>query len=162
MIKKISWQEIETVWRKKLWPGRSTPIETNSAMCFGGGHDMTNMTTTVSFFGYFIGDKIVGVNSGHGCFQSKNYRSRGLWVDKKHRRKGIGQCLLQATVQQGFEEGYNMIWSYPRQSSWPTYSAVGFELQGDWHASDTAATLGFKLAGLPKQTLNAYCFLNRK
>lgn len=162
MIKPITWQEIELIWRKKLWPGRVTAIETNSAMCFGGGHDMGNMITPVSFFGFYIDNKIVGVNSGHSCPLSNSYRSRGLWVDKKHRGKGIGRELLKVTIEQGFKENREMIWSYPRQTSWSTYSAVGFKLQGDWHASETASLLGAKSAGLPSKTLNAYCFLDRK
>jgi hypothetical protein len=71
MIKEISWQEILPIWQNKLWPGRTSPVETNSAMKILTGHDMYNMYTTATFFGYIVDNQIVGVNSGHGC--SNNY-----------------------------------------------------------------------------------------
>lgn len=170
MIRQIEWKEIEYFWREHLWPDRITPIETNSAMTFWIGenfyesvhkYDMDNMLTTPTFFGFFIKRKLIGVNSGHSCPQENNYRSRGLWVDEKYRGRGIGQALLKATIEQGFKEKRKMIWSYPRNTSWPTYRAVGFQLHGEWHVSGTVSKLGFKSAGLPNQTLNAFCYLNR-
>lgn len=162
MIKEITWQEIEPIWRKKLWPKRVTAIEPISAMCFTGGHDMNNMLVRPHFLGFFVDGKLVGVNSGHSCPASNSYRSRGLWVEKKYRGRGFGQQLLMATIEQGFKENREMVWSYPRFTSWVTYQAAGFQLYGDWHESETSALLGAKLAGLPDKTLNAYCFLNRK
>jgi GNAT superfamily N-acetyltransferase len=105
------------------------------------------MQSTPIFLGYIINDNIVAVNSGHACTNQNNYRSRGLWVDPNYRRQGIAQLLLTATIEQGQQEGYTQIWSYPRQSSWPTYQAVGFKLASDWEISETSEA-------------NAYCVLN--
>ena len=128
MIKQITWEEILPIWQNKLWAGRTSPIETNSAMKILTGHDMYNMSTTATFFGYIVGDQIVGVNGGHGCSDG-TYRSRGLWVDPK---------LLVATYEQGLAEGYSTTWSYPRLTSWPTYQRAGFELVSNWEVSETS------------------------
>lgn len=162
MIEEISWPEIEKIWKKKLWPNRITPIEPTSAMCFLGDYDMNNMIVTPTFFGYFVKGKLVGVNSGHQCPKSNSYRSRGLWVDPKHRGKGIGKILLNVTIAEGFNSGHNMIWSYPRKSSWSTYKSVGFKLESKWKKSETSEMLGSKAAGLPEETLNAYCSISQK
>jgi GNAT superfamily N-acetyltransferase len=137
MIKQISWKEILAVWQKELWPNRLSPIESNSAMKFLLGYDMRNMITTPSFFGYVVDNKIIGVNSGHGC-SDQTYRSRGLWVHPNYRRRGIGRLLLQETIDRGIQEQSKMIWSYPRQSSWPTYFRVGFKLASEWKTSETS------------------------
>jgi GNAT superfamily N-acetyltransferase len=137
MIKRITWEEILEIWQKELWPERSSPIESNSAMKFLSDYDMRNMITRPSFFGYHIDKKIVGVNSGHKC-SDNSYRSRGLWVHLDYRKKGIGRLLLQETINQGIKEQCTMIWSYPRKSSWPTYSSVGFELASAWQISETS------------------------
>jgi GNAT superfamily N-acetyltransferase len=143
MIKTITWNEISPIWRTQLWPNRTSPIETNSAMCYLKGHDMFNMSTLPTFFGYIVNDKIVGVNSGHPCVD--NYRSRGLWVDPAHRNQGIGRALLKATIDRGLLEGFNTIWSYPRSTSWSTYKSAGFKLSSDWQGSETSES-------------NAYCY----
>ena len=77
MITKISWNDICQIWSTELWPTRNSPIEPNSAMVYLGGHNMSNMKTTPTFFVYKIDGKIAGVNSGHMC-ANKQYRSRGV------------------------------------------------------------------------------------
>jgi GNAT superfamily N-acetyltransferase len=148
MIKSLSWDAIEFIWRTYLWPDRTSKIESNSAMVFTSGYDMYNMNTTPSFFGYFINDELVGVNSGHGCADNM-YRSRGLWVFPEHRGKGIGQQLLIETINQAKRENADMIWSFPKRTSWKTYNSVGFELASDWQKSETSNE-------------NAYCILKIK
>ena len=147
MLTELNWKEIHIIWTTHLWPNRSSPIEPVSAMCFLNGHNMANMVSIPTFYGYIVNDKIVGVNSGHACPDQNNYRSRGLWVDPNYRGRGIGQQLLTATINQGLQEGYDQIWSYPRRSSWPTYRAVGFALASEWEVSETSEA-------------NAYCILN--
>lgn len=143
MIKLLTWQEIFNIWQNYLWPNRTTPIKTHSAMLYLNGYDMNNYAQPVHFLGYFINSKLVGVNSAHSCTDG-SFRSRGLWVDPEHRGKGIGQALLRQTIE--LKENATFIWSYPRQSSWNTYNAVGFQLASNWQASDTSEA-------------NAYCRL---
>lgn len=130
-IKQISYEQILSIWKRYLWADRTSPIEPNSAMLFLHGYDMKNMNYKPTFFGYIIDGKLAGVNSGHMCMDN-SYRSRGLFVFKKYRNRGIGTKLLLATVQQGFKENANFIWSYPRQTSWNTYKKAGFILRTDW------------------------------
>ena len=145
MIKSLSWEEILPIWQTQLWPNRISAIEPNSAMVYKSGYDMYNMNTIPTFFGYYVDDKLVGVNSGHSC-SNKMYRSRGLWVFTEHRGKGIGQQLLTETINQAKREGSDMIWSFPKRTSWKTYNSVGFELASNWQKSETSDE-------------NAYCIL---
>jgi GNAT superfamily N-acetyltransferase len=112
-------------------------------MCYLGGYDLENMKYPTTFFGYMLDDKIVGVNSGHGCM-NHGYRSRGLWVDPNYRNNGIGVSLLTATINQAKLENFNQVWSFPRKTSWSTYKGAGFELTSNWEQSETSDS-------------NAYC-----
>lgn len=143
MIKKIPFEQIYDVWLNHLWPHRTSSIDSNSAMIFLGGYTMDNMMTIPTFFGYFIEDKLVGVNSGHKC-SDNSYRSRGVYVFPEFRKREIGTKLLIATIDQGRSEGCSFVWSYPRRSSWNTYQSAGFRLAGDWEKSETSEA-------------NAYC-----
>jgi GNAT superfamily N-acetyltransferase len=148
MLVKLNWKEIHNIWKTYLWPNRSSAIESTSAMCLLNGYDLANMQSTPTFYGYIINDFVIGVNSGHACPNQNNYRSRGLWVDPDYRGRGIAQQLLTATINQGLTERYNQIWSYPRQSSWRTYQAVGFKLLSAWKPSETSEA-------------NAYCLYQK-
>lgn len=143
MIKQISFDEIYEMWSKQLWPHRTSPIESNSAMIFLGGYTMDNMFTTPTFFGYYDNDMLIGVNSGHGCADN-SYRSRGVYVMPEYRKREIGTKLLLATIEQGRKQDCDFVWSYPRRSSWNTYKSAGFELASDWERSETSEA-------------NAYC-----
>lgn len=143
MIETITFEEILPTWRNHLWPDRTSTIESNSAMCYKDGYDMFNMNTTPTFFAYKINNEIAGVNSGHMC-KDNHYRSRGLFVFEKFRGMGIGTKLLIATIEQGRKENAHMCWSYPRDTSWKTYSSAGFLLDGEFNISETGN--------------NAYCY----
>lgn len=143
MIEIITFEEILPIWRNHLWPDRTSPIESNSAMCYKDGYDMFNMNTIPTFFAYKINNEIAGVNSGHMC-KDNQYRSRGLFVFEKFRGLGIGTKLLIATIEQGRKENAHMCWSYPRDSSWKTYSSAEFLLDGEFSISETGN--------------NAYCY----
>lgn len=142
MILNITFEKIYQIWSTNLWPVRESTIETHSAMNFLGGYDIQNMVSTPTFFAYKSDNKIVGVNSGHLCHDN-SYRSRGLFVFPEYRKQGIGKILLVATIDKGINEGANYIWSYPKQSSWPTYEASGFSLASVWETSEL--------------DINAYC-----
>ena len=99
---------------------------------YGYTHDMRIFKNYIpTFFGVYDKNKLVGVNSGHRT-KDKEYRSRGLWVDPDYRGKKIGKILLQSTINKSIEEGCDLVWTLPRQSSMPTYNSVGFEKQSDW------------------------------
>jgi len=142
-FEKITFEEILPIWQNELWPEtvRSSPIESTSAMCLFGRwvpddveefrleepfYDLENMKFTPTFWGCFVDDQLVGVNSGHMCLD-KQYRSRGLWVNPNYRRSGIAQKLLIKTATQGYLEGADLCWSYPRYESRHAYANVGFK-----------------------------------
>jgi len=143
MIKKITFEDILPIWEIHLWPNRISKIESNSAMNLLGGYDLFNMNTIPTFFGYYVNDMLIGVNSGHMCI-NKQYRSRGLYVKEPYRRMGVGRELLLSTIIQGHREKAELCWSYPRESSWDAYESAGFALISDWEKSETSDS-------------NAYC-----
>lgn len=145
MINPINWKTIYEIWSKYLWPNRTSVIEQTSAMCYLEGFDIKNMDYDPKFLAYYFENRIVGVNSGHKC-SNGSYRSRGLWVDPKFRKQGIGTALLTATIELAKLEQSNMIWSFPRKSSWSTYKRAGFIRSSKWQASETSVA-------------NAYCYI---
>lgn len=142
MICLIELQEILKIWRNDLWPNRISEITGTSAMCFLGGYDLENMKVNPICIGYKQDDKIIGVNSIHAC-NNGSYRSRGLFVYESFRGQGIGIKLLNESVRIARENYAEFLWSYPKQSSWKTYSAAGFNLSSDWEISENG--------------INAYC-----
>lgn len=141
MIKEITWQEIYEVWKNYLWLERVSPIESTSAMCFLNGYNMNNKISKPTFFGFFVDNILVGVNSGHSCEPNenygKNYRSRGLFVFEQYRNLGIGKQLLLATAATAKLQQCSIIWSYPKYTSWSVYEKAGFQLASAWQSSET-------------------------
>ena len=143
-LEKISFHQILPIWDNYLWPNRISEITPTSAMCYLGGYDLVNMDSIPTFLAYVIDGEIAGVNSGHMC-KDNAYRSRGLYVFEKFRGKGIGTALLKATIEQAVKEEAALCWSYPKDSSWNTYTRAGFTLVSDWESSENGT--------------NAYCMI---
>jgi GNAT superfamily N-acetyltransferase len=145
-IENISFDKILPIWKEDLWPGRISPIETHSAMLhLSGKYDMGNFLLPAWYFGVYVDDKLVGVNSGHLCTDN-TARSRGLWVSPLYRKKGYGKKLLIFTADLAKTLGAVAIWSYSRKTSWPTYESTGYKLTSDWQQSETSEA-------------NAYCYM---
>lgn len=144
MISKTSFEQILPIWQKYLWPHRQSKIESHSAMLLDGTYDLKNFENRGSYFVYIIEDQIVGCNSGHLCCDG-TYRSRGLYVHKDYRNKGIGKNLLLATIEQGRLESESFIWSQPRIESWSVYQSAGFELISDWTKTETGTNAFCKI-----------------
>ena len=142
MIHHITYDIIYPIWRYRLWPNRTSDITGTSAMKYLGEYDIKNMDYVPTFLAYFFDNQIVGVNSGHKC-SDNGYRSRGLYVFPEYRGRGIGVELLKETIKLGKTTGCTYVWSYPKNSSWKTYSKAGFNLSTDWEKSENG--------------MNAYC-----
>ena len=99
IVKKITFDEIFSIWDNYLWKGRKSKIEPTNPIKFMGGYDKTIKYNTASFFGVVDKGKFIGVNSGFAT-DSNLYRSRGLYVHKRWRRRGIATLLLKATEKQ--------------------------------------------------------------
>lgn len=145
-LEKITFDQILPIWQTNLWPGRVSEITATSAMTYMGEYDLLNMASNPTFFAIMNGVEIAGVNSGHMC-KDLQYRSRGLYVFEQYRKLGIGKRLLEATIQQAWDEHADICWSYPRMSSWKTYQSAGFSLMSEWERSETSEA-------------NAYCAIS--
>lgn len=133
MIVEIDFATIESIWKNQLWPV-CKDIRPVSSMTYEKSYymDVYNLENSKPrYFAFYIQDNIVGVNSGH-IVNKNEYRSRGLWVNKDYRGKGIAKLLLQKTIQTAKLENCNFIWSLPRKSSLYAYTSVGFEKTSDW------------------------------
>lgn len=139
---KISFDTILPIWQDKLWPNRQSAIEPMSAMTwpFEGAPDPIDMSIfdyKPTFWGVYIDDKLVGVNSGHRTNHTQ-YRSRGIWVDPDYRGKGIAQQLFTLTEHQALVEGCLLVWSIPRKTALSSYTKFGFETVGGYIETETA------------------------
>ena len=142
LTRKISFETILPIWQNELWPNRQSAIEPMSAMTwpFEGSHepiDMSIFDYTPTFWGVYIDDKLVGVNSGHRT-ANVQYRSRGIWVDPDYRGRGIAQMLFSMTEHQALVEGCLLVWSIPRKTALSSYTKFGFETVGGYIETETA------------------------
>ena len=142
LTKKITFEQVLPVWREKLWTGRASAIEPMSAMTwpFEGDPQPINMSIfefEPVFWGVYIDDQLVGVNSGHRTSDTQ-YRSRGIWVDPAHRGKGIAQQLFMMTEHQAQIENCEMIWSIPIKTALSAYTNFGFQTVGGFIETETS------------------------
>jgi GNAT superfamily N-acetyltransferase len=138
----IPFEVIEQVWCEKLWLGRTSAIESHSAMTWPYDanpheYDMAIFNYPATFFAAYNGSKIIGVNSGHKT-KDTLYRSRGLWVDPSYRKQGIAQLLFGSTETQAKLEGCSAVWSIPRKTALPAYQRFGFETAGGFFGTETS------------------------
>ena len=139
---KISFDDILPIWQDELWPTRESAIETHSAMTWPFSWpdeeiDMSIFEYTPVFWGVFMDNMLVGVNSGHRSSEVE-YRSRGIWVDPAFRKTGVSQLLFEMTEDQATAEGCEMIWSIPRKTALKAYTKFGFQTVGDYFGTETA------------------------
>jgi len=125
MIKKITFKQVYPIWKNHLWLGRVSEIKPTNGIKYLGGWDKEIEDNIPTFFGAFIGDKCVGVNSGFKTDENY-YRSRGIYVFPEYRRRGLAQNLLTAVQGQAYAERCKYLWSMPRQSALSTYEKFGF------------------------------------
>ena len=124
----VDFETVLPIWKEKLWPNRTSPIKPMSSMKYLGGYDMSiyEKYQPTFFVVYNVVGEIVGVNSGHRT-SDKLYRSRGIWVDPRYRKKGISGVLFCELYGQAMKENCTALWSIPRQSALPAYEKYGFE-----------------------------------
>ena len=148
-IQSISFDEILHIWTERLWPTRTSSIETHSAMMFGEypyKYDASYFNNEPSFFGLYVDDILVGVNSGHKTGDS--YRSRGLYVFPEYRGNSFGKQLLEHTARQAVVEESTFCWSLPRHTSFSTYASAKFVQVGDWFETETSEKNAYAIINL--------------
>lgn len=138
MIKEITFEEIEYYWNTYLWSKYTNDGYIIRKVNLTTQEDYThpaylNIKITlvekiipVTYIGYFIDEKIVGVESGYKT-NKDYYRVRGLWVDENHRRKGIATKLIN-WLESKCREKY--LWTIPRESAIRFYLNYGFNITG--------------------------------
>jgi len=141
-IIRLSFEQISSVWQNHLWPDRESPIESHSAMTwpFEGNpqeYDMNVFNYPATFWGVYIDNKLVGVNSGHKTTDTQ-YRSRGIWVHPEYRKQGIAQNLFNMTKHQPVLEKTDMIWKKKKKTALPAYTKFGFQTVGDYIKTETS------------------------
>jgi GNAT superfamily N-acetyltransferase len=141
-IERLDFKTVENIWQNYLWPNRTSAIESHSAMTwpFEGNPepiDMNIFNYPATFWGAYLDNKLVGVNSGHRT-TDEQYRSRGIWVDPGYRKRGVAQSLFLLTAHQAKIEGCEMLWSIPRKTALPAYTKFGFETVGDFIVTETS------------------------
>lgn len=120
IVRKISFEEILPFWNL-LWPNRKSKILEMSSMTYLGGYDISiYQKYKPTFFGLYIDNKIIGVNSGHKT-KKDYYRSRGLWIDSLHRGSNLSLILLKKVDDQAIFENCKYVWSIPRQGALSAY-----------------------------------------
>jgi GNAT superfamily N-acetyltransferase len=150
-LERLDFNTIKTIWENNLWPNRSSAIETHSVMTwpYEGNpeqYDMDIFNYPATFWGAYLDNKLVGVNSGHKT-TDKQYRSRGIWVNPEYIKRGVAQMLFLMTAHQAKVEGCEMLWSIPRKTALPAYTKFGFETVGDYIVTETSeANIYVKLA----------------
>ena len=138
-----TFEDVLPIWNNDLWPNRISKIESRSAL-FWDVNEWTNFNNVSiikkrkeiweyepTFFCIRDNNKIIGVNSGFRT-QEQVYRSRGLYVDRDYRGHGFAQILLEATIQQGIQEGCVWVWTLPRKTALSAYNKSGFFKVGKW------------------------------
>ena len=121
MIKQISFDQICELW-EMLHPKRKH-VKYSTMGYLGGEDNIANRD--VFYFGYFIDDKLVGVNSCHdSAFET--IRSRGLFVLPEYRNNKIGLKLLKHTLE--FSKNHvDFVWSFPKVDALRVYERAGFK-----------------------------------
>jgi len=142
ITKRITFEEILPVWKDELWPNRESAIEPMSAMTWPYEGDPQPIDMSIfeyepTFWGVYIDDKLIGVNSGHRT-TDQAYRSRGIWVDPAQRGKRISQTLFALLTHQAQIEGCDMVWSIPRKSALQAYTNAGFQTVGNFIETETS------------------------
>jgi len=125
-IREITFEEVLPLWKQLWYP--KTDIQKRSGMLLLHRFErsiITNDEIEVTYFGYEVSGKIVGVNSGYSI---DGYRSRGLFVLPEYRRQGISQKLFQATE----DKAKKILWSIPRKESLGSYKKFGFKVVSEF------------------------------
>lgn len=138
-IEPVDFETVLPVWRDHLWPGRESPIESHSAMCWPNTtkYSMGVFEHPAHFFAIRQGNEVIGVNSCHWV-EGTWWRSRGLWVHPNHRGQALGVHLLREASRTAKSNGASMIWSLPRVSSLATYARSGYVQVSEPEASETS------------------------
>ena len=102
MIKIISFEDIQEIWYEEDMWGQLAYAYPVSTMLYGEKYNQKIKNLGYSkpvFYAFMYKNEIVGVNSYHHV-NDEQVRSRGLYVYKNFRGKGIAEQLLKYAIDQ--------------------------------------------------------------
>lgn len=154
VLEECRFEDVLPIWQEKLWPGRISKIESNSAMKWLGGIDLELMQAPASFWRIRPLEKTPGeaetatiaVLSGHfgglipapqvGKSDSakllRSFRTRGLFVAPEFRGLGAASVIMNAACTEATRSGCEVAWTFPRKIAMPAYEKMGFKMVGNW------------------------------
>ena len=130
MIQQINFEKIQEIWYEEDMWGQMAYAHPVSTMLYIEKFDQKIKNLEYSrpiFYAFMVNNKIVGVNSYHHV-NNEQVRSRGLYIYKNHRGKGIAEKLLKYAIDENKNKGYKFIWSMPRSTAIVTYKKAGFQI----------------------------------
>lgn len=127
----VNFNVVYPIWKNKLWKNRRSKITPSSPVDYLGEYNYELMKNYPIFFACYEKGQVVGVNSL--LETSELYcRSRGLYVEKEQRLKGVGKALLEKTLEFADTLSYKYIWSMPRKTALQVYLKCGFVQTSDF------------------------------
>jgi GNAT superfamily N-acetyltransferase len=154
VLEECRFEDVLPIWQSRLWPGRISKIESNSAMKWLGGIDLELMQAPASFWRIRTVEKevnetpprVIAVLSGHfgGIIPPpvvqnsdstkliRSFRTRGLFVDPEYRGSGAASAIMKAALIEAKESGCEAAWTFPRKTAMPAYEKMGFKMVGNW------------------------------
>jgi GNAT superfamily N-acetyltransferase len=136
-VTEIKFLDILPIWSNYLWLDRASAINPMSSMLYQGGYDMSIYKKySPIFFGVFLNNKLIGVNSCH-CTDESVMRSRGLYVYSQFRKLGIGETLLLHTINHSMNENCSLIWSLARKEALSVYIRAGYKVTSEEIKTET-------------------------
>jgi len=143
-IAEINFSDILPIWKNHLWVNRVSAINAMNSMCYQGGHDASIYKKySPTFFGVFLNNNIIGVNSCHGT-DDLVMRSRGLYVYPQFRKLGIGKTLLRHTIDYSMHKNCSFIWSLARKEALSVYIGAGYEVMSEEVKTETGTNFYVK------------------
>lgn len=120
--------QVLEIWKYKLWPERVSLIEPISCITVQGEIDAELMNEKPYFWQALDSTgQVAGVISGFKVGDD-SFRSRGIWVDPTHRKKGLGRELMKRNIETAQKLNLKYLWSMPRKASWGFYQELGFQV----------------------------------
>lgn len=154
VLEECRFDDVLAIWQMRLWSGRISKIESNSAMKWLGGIDLDLMQAPASFWRIRTVEKkingtpphVIAVLSGHfgGFIPAPNvqnsdsaklirsFRTRGLFVVPEFRGLGAASAIMKAALIEAKKSGCEAAWTFPRKNAMPAYEKMGFKMVGSW------------------------------
>ena len=129
--REAGFSDVAPIWKTKLW-GPDYNFEPTSCMCYPEGYDgnIPHKFKPIFFIAEDQGS-VVGVYSGH-LTSISHFRARGLFVEPDYRGQGVSRQLLNLLIVEARKQQASLLWTTPREISWPVYAKLGFKQDSEF------------------------------